>query len=113
MYKQVFVLLTLFVTPFALGQTSATLSSTYQPANHAETASHQSLQSEQSLVSDSVTTASGEMPLSDVRLPAVHEEPLGNVARRYRNLTLNQQSVLAQPILKQSTGAYPGWYLAY
>jgi hypothetical protein len=112
MYKVLLVLLAACITPFAVGQTSATLSSTYQPANHAETATPQTLQTGQSLISDNVTTASGEMPISDVPLPVVHEEPLGTVARRYRKMSKDEQALSTQPILKRSAGAYPGWWLA-
>jgi hypothetical protein len=111
MNKPLLLLLAVLVAPFAAAQTSAPLSSTYQPADHAQTASHQSLQSERALVSDSVVTAAGEMPLSDVPLPAVHEEPLGDVARRYRGMSRDAQAA-AQPVLKRSTGAFPGWWLA-
>ena len=113
MYKLVFAFLSVIVTAFAFGQTAATMSSTYQPANHTETASHQSLQTERSLVSNNVTTATGEMPISDVPLPPVYEEPLGSVARRYRLLSKDAQASSAPPILKRSAGAFPGWYLAY
>ena len=113
MHKLVFVLLTLFVTTLAIGQTTATMSSSYQPSGHAETASRQSLQTERSLVSNGVTTATGEMPLSDVPLPVVHEEPLGNVARRYRLLSKDAQVLSAPAILRPSAGAFPGWYLPY
>ena len=113
MYKLLFVLLALLVTPFAMGQTSAPMSSDYQPASHAATASHQSLQSEQSLVADNVTTAAGEMPLADVPLPAAQEESLGSVARRYRQMSKDAQALSATAILKRSGGAFPGWYLAY
>jgi hypothetical protein len=112
MNKPLLLLLAVLVAPFAAAQTSATLSSTYQPPDHAQAASHQSLQSERALVSDSVVTAAGEMPLSDVRLPAVHEEPLGDVARRYRRMSRDAQASAAQPVLKRSTGAFPGWWLA-
>ena len=112
MNKPLLLLLAVLVAPFAAAQTSATLSSTYQPADHAQTASHQSLQSERTLVSDSVVTASGEMPLADVQLPAVYEEPLGDVARRYRRMSRDAQASATQPILKRSTGAFPGWWLA-
>ncbi|MFZ0286961.1 MAG: hypothetical protein WA667_16955 [Candidatus Nitrosopolaris sp.] len=112
MYKVLLVLLAAFITPFAVGQYSAPVSSTYQPPSHAETAGQHSLQTGQSLISDSVTTASGEMPIADVPLPAVHEEPLGTVARRYRNMSKDAQALSAQPILKRSAGAYPGWWLA-
>ena len=74
--------------------------------------SHQSLQSERALVSDSVVAEHGEMPLADVKLPAVHEEPLGDVARRYRQMSRDAQASATQPILRRSTGAFPGWWLA-
>jgi hypothetical protein len=112
MNKPLLLLLAVLVAPFAAAQTSASLSSTYQPADHAQPASHQSLQIERALVSDSVVTAAGEMPLSDVPLPAVHEEPLGDVARRYRGMSRDAQASAAQPVLKRSTGAFPGWWLA-
>lgn len=112
MNKPLLLLLAVLVAPFAAAQTSATLSSTYQPADHAQAASQQSLQSERALVSDSVVTAQGEMPLADVHLPVVHEEPLGDVARRYRHMSRDVQASATQSILKRSTGAFPGWWLA-
>ena len=80
MNKPLFLLLAVLAAPFVAAQTAAPLSSSYQPADHAQTASHQPLQSERALISDSVIAAEGEMPLADVRLPEVHEEPLGDVA---------------------------------
>jgi hypothetical protein len=112
MNKPLFLLLAVLVAPFAAAQTSATLVSTYQPADHSQAASHQSLQSERTLVSDSVVAEQGEMPLSDVKLPVVHEEPLGDVARRYRQMSRDAQASATQPILRRSTGAFPGWWLA-
>jgi hypothetical protein len=112
MNKPLLLLLTVLVAPFAAAQMSASLTSTYQPADHAQGASHQSLQSEHALVSDSVVTAQGEMPLADVHLPVAHEEPLGDVARRYRQMSRDVQASATQPILKRSTGAFPGWWLA-
>ncbi len=112
MNKPLLLLLAVLVAPFAAAQTSASLTSTYQPAGHAQAASRQSLQSERALVSDSVVTAQGEMPLADVQLPAAHEEPLGDVARRYRHMSRDAQASAAQSILKRSTGAFPGWWLA-
>ena len=112
MNKPFFLLLAVLVAPFAAAQTSATLVSTYQPADHSQAASHQSLQSERTLVSDSVVAEQGEMPLSDVKLPVVHEEPLGDVARRYRQMSRDAQASATQPILRRSTGAFPGWWLA-
>jgi hypothetical protein len=112
MNKPLFLWLAVLVAPFAAAQTSATLASTYQPADHAQHASQQSLQSESALVSDNVVAARGEMPLADVRLPAAHEEPLGDVARRYRQMSKEAQAVATERILKRSTGAFPGWWLA-
>ena len=112
MNKPFFLLLALLVAPFAAAQTSAILSSTYQPADHAQAASQQSLQSERALVSDNVVTAQGEMPLADVKLPATYEEPLGDVARRYRHMSRDEQASATPSILKRSTGAFPGWWLA-
>jgi hypothetical protein len=112
MNKPLFLLLAVLVAPFAAAQTSATLTSTYQPADHSQAASHQSLQSEHALVSDSVVVEQGEMPLADVKLPATHEEPLGDVARRYRQMSRDAQASATQPILRRSTGAFPGWWLA-
>ena len=112
MNKPLFLLLAVLAAPLVAAQSSAPLSSTYQPSDHAQTASHQSLQSERALTSDSVIAAQGEMPLADVPLPEAHEEPLGDVARRYRQMSRDAQASAAQPILKRSTGAFPGWWLA-
>jgi len=112
MNKPLFLLLAVLAAPFVAAQSSAPLASTYQPADHAQTASHQSLQSERALNSDSVITAQGEMPLADVRLPEAQEEPLGDVARRYRHMSRDAQASATQPILRRSTGAFPGWWLA-
>lgn len=112
MYKLTLLFLTLVAAPFASGQSSASLTSTYQPASHTATASFQSVQSGVSLIANNVTIAAGEMPLSDVPLPPAHEEPLGNVARRYRQLPKDAQVAAANSILKKSSGAFPGWWLA-
>ncbi|MGA7381804.1 MAG: hypothetical protein WBX03_13225 [Terriglobales bacterium] len=112
MNKPLFLLLAVLAAPFVAAQSSPSLSSSFQPPDHAQTARHQSLQSERPLISDSVIAAEGEMPLADVQLPEVHEEPLGDVARRYRHMSRDAQASAAQPILKRSTGAFPGWWLA-
>jgi len=60
----------------------ATLSSTFQVAQHSEQAAPQAMAQEHSLLGTStITTAHGEMPLSDVPLPPVHVTPLGDIAR--------------------------------
>ena len=47
------------------------------------------------------------MPLADVRLPEVHEEPLGDVARRYRQMSRDARAAgRPQPILKRGAGGF-------
>jgi hypothetical protein len=80
--KMALFLFCVLCTTAALGQYSPVLASTTQPAVHPMHAAQQPMGMEQSLLgSGAITTAQGEMPLSEVPMPEPHIVPLGDVAR--------------------------------